>query len=218
MNNIKMQLMVREEPEIKRKINTLGDEHLEGKKVVMVTGHRPQHLWGFNFLREEYKALEKKIEEKMKELEVQVAITGMALGVDMMFAKIALKLAQVETLIAAIPCAKQECKWSYESQTMYYEILKNEKTIPYYVSMEEYNGITGRMLMQNRNKWMVDTTKKYKGDIIAVWKGTPGGTGNCVKYAESVGMKPILIQPQNIEKELQIKKPRKINKEEDMSL
>ncbi len=50
MNSIKMQLMVREEPEIARKINTLLDEHLEGKKVVMVTGHRPQHLWGFNFL------------------------------------------------------------------------------------------------------------------------------------------------------------------------
>ena len=45
--------------------------------------------------------------------------------------------------------------------------------------------------MQERNEWMVDRCDK----LIAVWDGSAGGTGNCVKYAESVGKDIFYISP-----------------------
>ena len=45
--------------------------------------------------------------------------------------------------------------------------------------------------MQKRNEYMVDLTDK----VIAVWDGSKGGTGNCVRYAEKCGKEIIRILP-----------------------
>ena len=44
-----------------------------------------------------------------------------------------------------------------------------------------YNQIYKPYLMQKRNQYMVDKAN----NLIAVWDGTSGGTGNCIKYAQS---------------------------------
>lgn len=33
--------------------------------------------------------------------------------------------------------------------------------------------------MQRRNEWMVD----HCTEVVALWDGTPGGTANCLRYA-----------------------------------
>jgi len=173
-------------------------EILSNKKVMMVTGHRPQHLWGFNMEREEYKKIKEEIREKMQEDGTQIAISGMALGIDMIFAEAALESSTVETLIAAIPCLNQESVWQKSNRENYYKILKNEKTKTYYVTTERYS----KEYMQVRNKWMVNRTKDHGGKILAIWNGKPGGTSNCVRYARSQGMKPIIISPEDVGGEL----------------
>ena len=65
----------------------------------------------------------------------------------------------------------------------YYDLLEGEyrKVLEqadevFYVTEEEYKPY----LMQRRNIWMVDESDY----VIAVWDGSSGGTGNCVKYAK----------------------------------
>jgi len=41
--------------------------------------------------------------------------------------------------------------------------------------------------MQTRNIWMVDNCDL----VLALWDGSDGGTGNCIKYANKIG-KPIV--------------------------
>jgi uncharacterized phage-like protein YoqJ len=48
--------------------------------------------------------------------------------------------------------------------------------------------------MQKRNEYMVDNSDI----VIAVWDGSKGGTYNCVKYAEKLGKKIIVINPKEI--------------------
>ena len=55
------------------------------------------------------------------------------------------------------------------------------------MSDEEYKP----WLMQKRNEYMVDLADK----VIAVWDGSKGGTGNCVRYAEKCGKEIIRIVP-----------------------
>jgi len=174
-------------------------EILSNKKVMMVTGHRPQHLWGYDMEREEYKKVKEEIRKKLEEHGTEIAISGMALGIDMIFAEAALESPKVKNLIAAIPCLNQESIWQKPSREDYYKILRNEKTKTYYVTTKGYS----KEYMQARNRWMVDRTKEHGGEILAVWNGKPGGTGNCVRYARSRGMKPIIISPEDIGGELQ---------------
>ena len=42
--------------------------------------------------------------------------------------------------------------------------------------------------MQVRNEWMVDQLNPATDLLLAAWDGSPGGTGNCVKYATGKGV------------------------------
>jgi uncharacterized phage-like protein YoqJ len=157
--------------------------------ILSVTGHRPNKLGNeyslkgpfSNFIRQE---LRKVIEqEKPDEL-----ISGMALGVDMIFALLGIEL-QIP-VIAAIPCVGQESRWPYESQKLYQSILENRIVTPHFVSDKTYTN----SCMQDRNIWMIDNCQK----LAAVWNGTSGGTGNAVKYAKSIGREIIRINPNDV--------------------
>lgn len=179
-------------------------EVLKDKKVIMVTGHRPDKLWGYNYNSynqpKEYQRLREKIKEVIEASKAQVAISGMALGVDTIFTQECIKLSQIEKIIAAIPCYGQESIWRNESKKVYYELLKNEKVMPYYVAKEYYNN--NKSLLNHRNKWMVEQTRRYGGTVLAIWNGSEGGTGNCVQCAKEHGISPIIIDPREIESEL----------------
>lgn len=114
-------------------------------------------------------------------------ISGMALGVDILFAEIAIE--RNLDLLAAIPCRGQEKVWPSKSQDRYNKILRYENCEKVHVS-ENYSG----WAMQKRNEYMVDNSDL----LIAVWNHIAiGGTYNCVKYAKKVNKEIIRINPQD---------------------
>jgi uncharacterized phage-like protein YoqJ len=152
--------------------------------IISFTGHRPNKLGGYKLPNATYNKVCQQIEQKLIELKPDKVISGMALGIDQWAANIARKLKI--PFIAAIPFEGQEKAWPKQSQDTYHKLLgfADEKV---YVCPPGY----AASKMQIRNEWMVD-----KCDIlIAVWDQTPGGTANCVKYAQSVGKQIIFIDP-----------------------
>jgi len=144
---------------------------------IMVTGHRPNKLWGYDLANTQWCKLRNKLKELLLKEGCTEAITGMALGVDTVFAQAVLELKEEGhgiKLHCAIPCLNHSCKWVPKSIAMYNHILEQADTVKI-VTEIEYQP----WLMQKRNEYMVDMSDK----VIAVWDGTSGGTGNCIKYA-----------------------------------
>lgn len=149
-----------------------------------VTGHRPHKL------NEEYdmkgpvsKAIFDTLSKALIDHNITRGISGMALGVDMLFANACIRLGIPFT--AAIPCKGQEQKWPYSSQLLYESILSRADKVviisPYYTPRA----------MQARNEWMVDHCDK----VFAVWDGSAGGTKNCVDYARKQGRRTYIFNP-----------------------
>jgi uncharacterized phage-like protein YoqJ len=150
---------------------------------ICVTGHRPNKLWGYDLKVKEYIVLKQKMREFILSNSYTHFISGMALGVDILFALTVLELKNEfpdsgYILECAIPCENQYARWNKESITEWKSIVENADIVTY-VSKKPYDNYC----MQNRNKYMVNNSDC----ILAVWNGTPGGTANCIKYAKSVG-------------------------------
>jgi uncharacterized phage-like protein YoqJ len=152
--------------------------------IVAFTGHRPSKLGGYKLPNPTYIKVCRQIESTLKELNPEKVISGMALGVDQWAAFISYKLKI--PFIAAVPFINQECKWPTSSQEIYNKLIKlaSEKVI---VSDGEYSAHK----MQVRNEWMINNCDQ----VIAVWDGSSGGTGNCVDYAKSKNKSIIYIDP-----------------------
>lgn len=159
---------------------------------IAITGHRPNKL-GNDYaltsplilrIKEE---IIKIIDHRILQFKDIKLITGMALGIDTLFAKIAIELKI--PFIAAIPCIGQESKWPQKSKDIYNQLLSQAYEIVR-VTTDEYTPTC----MQKRNQWMVDNCNL----LIAVWDGTSGGTGNCVKYTQSIKKDIIIIDPKTL--------------------
>jgi uncharacterized phage-like protein YoqJ len=152
--------------------------------IVAFTGHRPDKLGGYKLPNDVYLKVCREIDKALKELKPEKVITGMALGVDQWAAMIAYKLHI--PFLAAIPFENQESKWPEESQKTY-RLLRKLATKEVIVSPGSYTAEK----MQIRNKWMVD----HCDQLIAIWDGSKGGTGNCVDYAKSINKTIYHINP-----------------------
>lgn len=145
-------------------------------KVAMFTGHRPQHLGGFEedaplniAVR---KALRKEIEQAV---DIECFISGGALGVDQWAAEIVLELGKL--LVIARPFPSQHVKWPLHARNRYCGILSRAHRI-IDVSSDPYHPSK----MHLRNKWMIDRSSR----IIAVYRpGTAGGTASALEMAKS---------------------------------
>lgn len=157
--------------------------------TVCVTGHRPNKLYGYDMTDPRYIAIKDFMKEFLKMKECTEVYTGMALGIDQLFAEAVIELKdegyQIE-LNCAIPCKNHSCKWPLASQKHYGEILEKADNI-ILVSDKEYSPY----LMQLRNEYMVDKSD----EVLAIWDGSDGGTGNCVRYANKVGKKVTVVIP-----------------------
>jgi uncharacterized phage-like protein YoqJ len=156
------------------------------------TGHRPNKLGGYKpeDNKELLWRLHDAVVEHIEKYKVDTWITGMALGVDQWGAKIVLKLRETThpnlKLICAIPCKNHEKNWNKQSQKEWQDIVdKADQVI--YTSEDDY----APYLMMKRNEWMCNHSQY----ILAVWDGTDGGTGNCVKYAEKQDKNIYIIRP-----------------------
>jgi hypothetical protein len=105
-----------------------------------------------------------------------LVISGMAIGWDT-----ALAIAAVDVGIpfdAYVPFEGQESRWPPAARGVYRDLLRlARRTI--IVSEAGYSPEA----MQFRNERMVDDCDS----LLALWNGTPGGTANCLRYADAVG-------------------------------
>jgi uncharacterized phage-like protein YoqJ len=152
--------------------------------TVAFTGHRPEKLGGYGRVNPKRDAIQTLIEHQLKTIKPVKAITGMALGVDQWAAEVCYELGI--PYIAAVPFKGQDKIWPEESKKHYQWLLQKAEDI-YVISPGGY----AAWKMQKRNEWMVDNSNL----LLAVWDGTPGGTGKCIEYAEKTGRKIVRLNP-----------------------
>jgi uncharacterized phage-like protein YoqJ len=148
--------------------------------LITVTGHRPPKLGlGYGDTERNREVVELMVSQLKEEVDRHYkvgVITGMALGIDQLFAQAALALQIPFT--AAVPFPGQESRWPKRGQDEYRELLSfAHKVIT----------VTPRYspgAFQERNVWMVN----HADEVWAYWDGSPGGTANCVRYAEKVNV------------------------------
>ena len=143
---------------------------------VMVTGHRPNKLFGYNLNAPEYIEMKNRFKQCLVALHATEGISGMALGVDTVFALAVLELKNEGypiKLHCAIPCLNHSSAWLQSSKEQYETILSQADEVVI-VTKKPYSA----KLMQIRNEYMVDRAD----DCIAIWDGSNGGTANCVAY------------------------------------
>lgn len=152
-------------------------------RVLCFTGHRPDKLGGYGDAGAQCRSLvQSLLSRSLIELRSQVpdlvVISGMAQGVDTLGALAALELEI--PVIAAVPCVGQEKPWPFAAQQLYHSIL--ERCAEVHVLAACYSP----SVMQARNIWMVD----HSSFVLAIHDGSPGGTANCVRYAETAAHAP----------------------------
>ncbi len=156
------------------------------ERTCCFSGHRPEslpdngneHSAGVYAIRA---ALYEKIDRAV-EVGYTHFISGMSRGIDFWMAERVLSLREQNptlSLEAAIPCDAQADRWSAEDQWRYGEILRRADRVTRV--QREYS----RDCFQKRNRYMVDSSSL----LIAAWNGAPSGTGNCIRYARTQGVK-----------------------------
>lgn len=156
--------------------------------IIGISGHRPDKLpdkkTGYNLNNPVYKYIRKELENVFSKLKPDTVISGMALGVDSLCAEICIE--KKIPFIASVPFKGQELYWSLSDRNRYFYLLEHAERVEY-VSPGGY----ASWKMQVRNQWIVDNSDI----LVAVFAGIPGGTKNCIDYAESKNKKIIRINP-----------------------
>lgn len=160
-------------------------------KRVCITGHRPPRIGGYDPDNELRAWVRKSLCEVMDEIRPSFAYSGMALGTDLDFVEICLRMGI--PFLAALPFKGQESRWPEATQLYYWRLVHQAREIKH-VSEPGY----AAWKMQRRNEWMVDEIRK-DGIVIAVWDGSVGGTANCVRYAKFSQRRIIRVDPKTRE-------------------
>lgn len=183
-------------------------------KSLAFTGHRPAQLGGYD----ENNPIAACVKAKLKELILQsyesgyrTFITGMAMGVDQWAGQIVAEMKNTYPdvkLVAAIPFASQSSVWYPKNKQVWLNLLTSCDEI-YVIDQQPDTSITLDELLDlsqipntdakylishklnKRNEWMVDKADS----ILAIFKHTPGGTANCVQYAQSKGKRIVAYNP-----------------------
>ncbi|MCH7597961.1 DUF1273 family protein, partial [Patescibacteria group bacterium] len=127
------------------------------------------------------------LREYLEKKQPHAIISGMALGVDTLWALAAIDL-KIRVL-AAVPFEGQELVWTKKAKSQYYNVIDNHLTTRYVISKGGYNS----KKMQIRNEWMVNNSSEL---VVVMRKNTVrGGTFNCYKYALATNKKIYRIYP-----------------------
>lgn len=144
---------------------------------IFVTGHRPNRLFGYDMRHPQWIRMKNEFQRIIVEANCHKGCSGMALGVDQVFAIAIYELKMKGypiTLECAIPCLNQEKMWPRESKNIYRHILSlSDKVIC--VSNTYYT----KDCMEKRNRYMVDN---YDGGIVVYDGSNKGGTASCFNY------------------------------------
>lgn len=136
---------------------------------IAITGHRPNKLWNdYDLVSPGMQAIKSTLKRAVDKFNPTVMISGMALGIDMLWAELAIE--HQLPLLACIPCLNQEAMWPDKSKDRYRKILNYNQCTEVLVTNASYN----QGCMQKRNEYMVNQCEL----LLAVWDGTSGGTAN----------------------------------------
>ena len=159
----------------------------------MITGHRPNKLpGGYNLESPKNKLLEDTLYKILCKAQPTSIITGMALGVDQIYLKAAIRYKEIDprvNIIAAVPCRDQAtgAGWPDASVKLYNDLLSKCNTVK--VLSEKYTS----SCMKERNQWMVD----HCTSAIAIYDGTSGGTQNAINLLRAAKKTVLIIHPQS---------------------
>lgn len=155
-------------------------------KVIGVTGHRPDKLGGYgpSPLQEKVRAALRAFFQHEQRRGSTELITGMALGVDQWAFEEAFAVGF--GVRAYIPHQGQEKVWPQPVQQHYHALLAKAAEVRV-VSPGPYQA----WKMQTRNVAVVTDSAQ----MLAVFDGTPGGTHNCVTYAQYCKKPVTVINP-----------------------
>lgn len=142
--------------------------------ILAGTGHRPAKLGGYG--EHIKKRLIQVAESNVRKLKPDLIISGMAQGWDMALAHAA--IACKIPFLAYVPFKDQEYLWPVRSQLEYKDLLTKAKNV-----VEVCEPGYAPWKMQKRNEAMVNACD----EVLALWDGSSGGTGNCIRYAKSKG-------------------------------
>lgn len=160
--------------------------------ILGITGHRPHKLGGYNDATNRCGQVKGVLATLFAQAKPACVVSGMALGVDQWAAEVALDLGI--KVLALVPCVSQEQKWPPESQVKYRKLL--DRIVEAGGEVEFVTKTTYTLTcMQLRNQRIVD----YSSHMIAVWDGTWGGTGGCVRLAKQAGRKITVVHPTSLE-------------------
>lgn len=149
------------------------------RPVICVTGHRPNKLYGYNLIDKRYLELKELFKKFLKEQNCKEAITGMALGVDTIFALAVIELKEEGfdiSLHCAVPCFNHTSAWFNKEDIKRYNDILEKADIKKIVTEAPY----APYVMQKRNEYMVNNADM----VLSVHDGSKGGTYNCVLYAK----------------------------------
>lgn len=166
---------------------------IENQLIIALTGHRGDKLGGWDNGSRLNQAIQKRLENYLSRVAFEnptreiVAVTGMALGADTLWALAAINVRQQYPNVkihAAVPFHGQEKVWPEPSQLIYNDILRQVDSIHYVVEsngkkMEKWEAAAA---MHKRNEYMCNIAEI----LIAVYDGVSksGGTYECLKYAK----------------------------------
>jgi uncharacterized phage-like protein YoqJ len=150
--------------------------------IICGTGHRPDKLGGYGEeVHERIITLATHwLVDNIKDPDKDRVVSGGALGWDQALARAARVLGFDYWMY--LPFKDFDSKWPIASRDMLAHLCSNARAVKY-ICEEGY----APWKMQKRNEAMVDAADL----VLALWNGTPGGTANCIRYAEKVG-KPIV--------------------------
>lgn len=160
---------------------------------ISLTGHRPNKLDGYNLDTRFYKQMRQHLMQiicyYLDRYDQVVCHSGMALGADTVWseaiANMRFRFGSRVRFVAHVPCRNQESRWPEQSQRHYHKVLSHSDDVVIY--SDHYTP----SCMQDRNIGMVDAADL----LLAIWDGTPGGTGNCVRAAKERNVQIHQIQP-----------------------
>lgn len=157
------------------------------------TGHRPKYFtFKFSENAEELLEIRRKIDEEIEQAiqdDYYVFLSGGALGVDTWAALSVLEFKQKHypfiRLELVLPCLGQESRWSKKAKETYAYLLDNADAVTRTVRKPYFEGC-----MRLRNDLLVRRSSR----LIAVWNGSPSGTGQTVGLAERRGLELRIIE------------------------
>lgn len=140
---------------------------------IAVTGHQPPQLGGY--APDVFDALCRLAQEWLRAQPASEVISGMAAGWDLAMAEAARR--EGIPLVAAMAFPEQGRNWPDPAVAQLRGLLDYAAVVQVMFPRRQPE------MWTLRDQWVLDRGEQ----VVALWSGTPGGTGNAVAYAQRQG-------------------------------